>query len=258
MIPYYQFNTISLGPLTIQVWGLFVSFGILAALGVIRFRARKTGLSERHIFDLAFWILIAAFLGARILYALYNPGYIFSSPWNFFRVWEGGLSVMGGFIGAFIAGTWYAYKHKLDFLRYADVILYGLPLGLAIGRCGCGAIHDHIGKTTNVPWGIQWPDGTVRHENGLYLAVNDLFMFLVLVWLYRKPRFRGFALVFFLVWYGIVRFWLDFLRATDLPGVSDVRFFGLTPAQYISIGMFVAGIFLWFRLRSKEWSLPAT
>lgn len=252
MIPYYQFHTISLGPLTIQVWGLLVSIGILVALFVIRRRARKMNLSEQHIFDLAFWILIGSFVGARVLYAVYNPAYIFSSVWNFFKVWEGGLSVMGGFMGAFVAGFWYTRQHKLDFLRYADVILYGLPLGLAIGRCGCGLIHDHIGKVTTVPWGVRWTDGTVRHENGLYLALNNLLMFLALVWLYRKPRWKGFALVFFFVWYGFVRFWLDFLRATDLPGVSDVRFFGLTPAQYISIGMFLFGIYLFFRLRPKK------
>ena len=251
MIPYYQFTQIHIGPITVQVWGLLVALGIGAALLVIYRRSGRLGLDQRRMLDLAFWVIVGAFVGARVGYAFYNPQYIFADVGNFFRVWEGGLSIMGGFAGAFALGYPYMRRHKLDFVRYADVVFYALPLGLAIGRCGCGLIHDHIGKETTMPWGVRWTDGTIRHENGLYDAVNGLVLFVVMVSLYRRPRWRGFAMVVFFVWYGVVRFWLDFLRATDVPG-SDVRWWGLTPAQYVSLLMVGLGLYWWWKWRKGQ------
>src|SRR3990167_10262315 len=257
MIPYYQFTTLNIGPITIQVWGLMVSLGIAAALVVIYKRAKRFGLDTQLIFGMAFWLLFGALLGARVLYVVYNPTYIFASFWNFFRVWEGGMSIMGGFLGSLLAAYFVWRKRRFDFLAYADVMLFGLPLGLFIGRLGCGAIHDHIGKPTTLPWGIAWPDGTVRHENGLYLSLKGLVLFVIMLLAHRKPRWKGFTTVLFLILYGTVRFFLDFLRAVDLPGVSDVRYFGLTPAQYLSIVMVLFGGYLYWRLRLRK-SVVAT
>lgn len=252
MIPFYAFHTIPIGPITIQVWGFFVALGILVAMIFSARVAPKRGLESKVIYDAAFWIIIGSFIGARLLYAVYNPDYIFASLWNIFKVWTGGLSIMGGFLGALAAFIGYVRKHKLQALAYADVIIFGLPFGLFIGRLGCGSIHDHIGKITTMPWGMQWIDGTIRHENGLYLSLNGLILFLIFLLLHRKKRFEGFTTSVFLMWYGLVRFFLDFLRATDLPGVSDIRFFGLTPAQYLSIVMFIAGVYLFFRFKPKK------
>lgn len=255
MIPYFQLTSINLGPVVVQFWGLLVALGIVVALIVSYFEAKKKGLEYKKIIDLAFWVIISALVFARLFHLFYEPGFYFESPLEIFKVWQGGMSIFGGFFGAFLAAIIYLRAKKLSFWKYADVVFFALPLGLFIGRLGCFSIHDHLGKIAADwnPLAIEYL-GQVRHENGLYLSINGLVLFLVflLIRKYKSEKlFVGFYGVMFFIWYGAVRFWLDFYRAEDLPGVSDARYFNLTPAQYLSIVMLVAGIYFLFKLKKK-------
>lgn len=249
MIPYFQFTTIALGPLTIQVWGLFVALGILAGTWSASRMARHRGLDEKLIWDLSVWVIVGAFLAARVLHVVYEPGYYLADPFEFFRVWHGGFSVMGGFLGATIAGIWFLRRKQVDVHAYADTAIFGLPLGLFIGRIGCFLIHDHPGTLTNFPLGVQYPDG-VRHDHGLYLSINGLVLFLLFLWLVHRQAKMGTYIVVFLIWYGTVRFFLDFLRATN-GAIVDIRYFSLTPAQYLAIVMVIGGVWLYLKRLKK-------
>lgn len=251
MIPYVQFTTFHLGPIPIHVWGLMVSLGILAATWVAAKMAKSRGLNPAIMWDLAFWVIIASFVGARLVHVLYAPIYYFEHPFAILEVWRGGLSIMGGFIGAVIVGVLYLRKKHLDVLGYCDSAVFGLPLGLFIGRIGCFLIHDHPGTLTNFVLGVKYPDG-IRHDHGLYLSLNGLMLFLLFLWLARKRAKTGTYLIVFLVWEGTVRFFLDFLRATD-GTIVDVRYLGLTPAQYVSLMMFGVGMMFVFK-RKRFWS----
>lgn len=242
MIPYFQYNVIHLGPVPLQVWGLMVSFGILAAAFVASRMAKKRGLDPNVIWDLTFWVIMAAMIGARLMHIAYEPAYYLAHPWAILAFWQGGLSIMGGFIGAVIAGVIYLRQKHLDVWAYCDTAVFALPLGLGIGRIGCFLIHDHPGTLTSFVLGVKYPDG-VRHDHGLYLSIEGVLLFFFFLFLARKQVKQGTYLVAFLLIDSTIRFILDFYRATS-GAIVDVRYGGLTPAQYVSVAMFLAGIWM--------------
>lgn len=250
MIPAIEWTQIVLGPVTIQVWGLFVALGVVASLAVLRWYAKREGLSVDALFDASLWILIAGFIGARLFFLLTDIDFYISQPAAALAVWDGGMSISGGFLFAVLAGLWWVRRKQVPLLVYADAIAFAVPIGLAIGRLGCFFIFDHPGSETDFFLGQEYADGTIRHNHGCYLCLNGLCLTGAMALVYARMRQRppGVFLALFLTWYGTVRFILDFFRATDLAG-SDPRFLGLTIAQYTSIAMVVVGCGVWYAIR---------
>ncbi|HBP00016.1 MAG: Prolipoprotein diacylglyceryl transferase [Candidatus Uhrbacteria bacterium GW2011_GWF2_41_16] len=252
MIPYIYFPHFSVGPLTIQVWGLMVALGFLIGATVSARMIKKQGLDAVMLWDLLVWILIASMVGARLFHILfYEPSYYFAHPFEIMAIWNGGMSSMGGFAGAVIASIWFLRRRHVDVWKYADAAIFGLPLGYGIGRIGCFFIHDHPGTATDFFLGIRYPDGMIRHDLGLYLFLNGFLLFAIFLLLVKYRVRQGMYLVTFLLWYGISRFFLDFLRATSGP-IVDTRYLFLTPAQYASLGMITYGCFLFWKFRQKK------
>lgn len=242
MLPSIQFFVISVGPIPVQVWGFFVASGILVGTIAGAWMAKRRGQDSKIIWDLAFWVTIGSVVFARLFHVLYEPALYFQNPMELVQIWHGGLSIMGGFFGALLFGVIYLRKKQVDVYAYADSALFGLPLGLGIGRIGCFLIHDHPGTLTDFVLGVKYPDG-IRHDHGLYLSLNGFILFFFFLYLAKKNVRPGVYVFVFLIWYGTVRFFLDFLRATNGP-IVDTRYFGLTPAQYFSGIMFVAGCWM--------------
>ena len=245
MLPWFQFTTIHIGFLTIQVWGLMVALGIFCATFVAARKAKRDGLDPNVVWDFAFWVIVSAFIGARLFMVVYEPAFYFAHPVELLKFWQGGFSEMGGFIGAVIALFIFLHSKKLDAWRYADCAAFGLPLGFGIGRIGCFLIHDHPGTLTHFILGVKYPDG-VRHDNGLYLSIEGFLIFLLFVFLDQKHAKPKTFVVAFLILHGTIRFFLDFFRAVD------ARYLFLTPAQYISIAMVIAGIIFLVRSRMSS------
>ena len=250
MVPWIHLESISVGFLRLNIWGIFVSLSFIAGIVDSYFEFKKRKLETNRVLDLAFWMIICAIIGSRLLYVLENLSNFLNAPLDVLKLWQGGMSIYGGFIGAVIACLVYFKKNKLDIWSYGDAVIFSLPLGLFIGRLGCFLIHDHPGVKTDFILGVAYPDG-VRHDLGLYLSLNGLVLFLFFLILHRRSWFSGFYVAFFSIWYGAVRFLLDFLRAQDTVG-ADPRYFGLTLAQYLSIILFVVGICLFYRLKTKN------
>jgi len=248
MIPYFSLTTLSLGPITLHAWGLFVALGfLLGGFMAARF-AKQRGDDPQIIWDLLVWVAIAGMIGGRLGHVLfYDPGYYAAHLMEVFEIWKGGLSIYGGFILASITGLLYLRHRKFDIYRYTDIVAFGMPFGMWIGRIGCFLIHDHPGTLTDFALGMRFPDGAVRHDLGLYESINAFFMAMFMLWLSRKARPVGTYLAVFSIWYGVTRFVLDFLR------VIDVRYFGLTPGQYFSMVLFGfgVGVLVWIKRRQK-------
>ena len=243
MIPYVSYTSIPLGPLTIQVWGLLVALGIVTGTWLSSRELKKRGLPTTHLYDLAFWVVVAAMLMARVFHVVfYEPTYYLAYPAEMIAIWHGGLSFIGGLVGAAIAVFVYANRKKLSF-AYIDACIYGLPLGMFIGRIGCFLIHDHPGTLTHFLIGVEYPNGMIRHDLGLYESLTGLALFALFLVLNRKPRLPGFWVATFCAGYGMARFFLDFLRLSAAEG-GDARYFGLTPAQYGALVMVGVGVFL--------------
>ena len=217
MIPYFSISILHLGPLTIYTWGFVVSIGVLAALWVAYRRAKDSAMDGGKILDLAFWILVAAFIGARLFH-------VFFYDWMYYRVHlseivridEGGLSSFGGFIGAALA-FWGYGKKKLwihnpsqppltlrggengnpplkirggrgsyEIWRYADALMFAWPLGHGLARIGCFLTHMHPGRLSSVPWAVQYPGGA-RLDMGL-MESAVLLSYWIIVWVIVSHR----------------------------------------------------------------------
>ena len=250
MIPWFQITTLNIGSVPIYIWGLFVAIGIIVATFVAGKRAKKNGLSEERMWDLSLWAIIGALVGGRLFEIFYQPKYFIEHPLDLIRIWDGGMSMMGGIIGSLLVGVWYLKKHKLKVLDYIEQGFYALPLGIGIGRIGCFLIHDHPGTFTNFFLGVRYLDG-VRHDHGLYLSIEGFLLFALFLFIDKKKVPVGTFLILFFVIDGLVRFFLDFFRATDLQ-VSDIRYFSLTPAQYIAVAMIIIGLVLWKKRSSPK------
>lgn len=236
MIPFFQANIILMGPLTIQVWGLFVSLGIVAGIILARILAKRFFLSSDVVLDLSTWALIGGIVGARLIHVFfYEPTYYLYHLKEIFFIWQGGASSLGGFLGAGLALLVFAYKRKFswkELLPYFDIMSLSLWLGWGIGRVGCFMIHDHIGRLSNSWIAVNYPGGA-RFDLGLLESLLAIFVFVVFAFFFKKLVKLSWGLVFtysFVV-FAVFRFGLDFLRATDV-NISDVRWWFLTPMQW--------------------------
>ncbi len=236
MIPYFQFTSFPLGPLTIQVWGLLVSAGILSGLSLAHYLAKKNFLSPLLIMDLGTWALVGGLIGARFFHIfVYEPHFYFANPGEMIQFWHGGASSLGGFVGAAIAVWLFAKKRGLrlaESVPYFDVGMVGLWLGWGIGRLGCFLIHDHPGTLSHFVGAVRYEGGS-RHDLGLYESIAGFVLFAIFFALFTKlfRARKGLVTLLSIGSYALVRFFLDFLRATDLPQ-SDIRYLFLTPAQW--------------------------
>lgn len=245
MIPYFQVTKFTVGPITLQSWGTFVALGFIVGIAVAYFAAKRRGPIANQILDVNIWIIILAFLGARLTYVVGHLDFYLESPLSALKIWEGGLTIYGGFIGALLAFFIYVRRKKISFWDLAEPLMFALPLGIFVGRIGCFLIHDHMGKITNVPWGMEYLDGTIRHETSLYNGLSALLLFITFLILKRfsGSNKKGFFITLFMLWYGVSRFITDFFRADDLI-VVDHRWFGLTASQYLSVILFITGLYL--------------
>ena len=256
MIPYFEQPAWQIGPLTIHAFGIAVGAAIWLGFSIAQRRFETLGLDPQVGQRLTGWIAAGGIVGAHLFAVLlYFPGKLQHDPWLILRVWED-ISSVGGMIGG-IAGAllFFAMRSDMDRqtkLAYLDVVAFAFPAALALGRLGCALAHDHPGTVTSFPLaisvttaaaqayirdvysgaGLPLPEiqsGMGFHDLGLY---EFLYLSLVIVPLFAlwrsQRRARGFYLTAFAALYLPVRFGLDVLR------VSDVRYLGLTPAQWVA------------------------
>ncbi|MFN7134181.1 MAG: prolipoprotein diacylglyceryl transferase [Myxococcales bacterium] len=240
MIPYFHPPNLSLGPLTIEPFGMFAALGIYLTARLLAGRAKRDGLDPEPLLDFTVWAVVIGVISGHLVHLLlYHPKELQKSPYQILKVWDG-LSSFGGLLGGVIAGLVYFKVKKLPLMRYMDVFALGMPPGWAIARLGCFAVHDHPGVKTDFFLAVQFPGGA-RHDLGLYDAIA-LFVISAVVWtLAHKGLLNGRLLAVVAILYGVQRFGTDFLRAYDLAYV-DARYAGLTPGQYFCIALVGWGI----------------
>lgn len=269
MIPYFTLPTWTVGDIPVDPWGLLVCVGFVAGLEIARARAIRLGLDVRDVVDGSVAIVLLAFLGGHLMYVLaYHPDRLEADGFmSLVRVWQGFAST-GGFLGAVTGAVlFFRVFRPRPFWAHGDTIMFGFPFAWIFGRAGCFVVHDHIGTPTSFPLAVDFSrvrvplaDGTsalggIRHDLGLYETLLAVGISGAFLWLSRKPRAAGFFTMTWCLLYAPGRFAMDFLRATDLKG-ADVRWAGLTPAQWVMIAMFGAGLVLWRRLRGAPPLLP--
>jgi phosphatidylglycerol:prolipoprotein diacylglycerol transferase len=255
-----QFDPIALqiGPLSIHWYGLmylfaFFQYLILGSIRVKQPAMSKLGFVRKDVEDLLFYGVMGVIFGGRIGYCLfYLPGYYLSHPLDILKVWQGGMSFHGGFLGVILAITWFAKKRGLLFFSVADMIAPLVPFGLAFGRIGNFINGELWGRPTNADWGMVFPqagDAILRHPSQLYQFAGEGVLLGIIMWLYaRSPKKLGQTSGMFCLGYGICRFLVEYTREPDrFLGTLSL---GLSMGQWLSMPMIVLGIYLINRKKS--------
>ena len=207
-----------IGAFNVYAYGFMLALAFtLCTLGFVR-KGKDVGLPEEKLFGLVLWILVAAMLGARLLYVLLEfPVYV-ADPLSIFNIRSGGLSFHGGLVFGIAAGLWYTYKHKLPQGQVADLLAPYVALGYAFVRIGCLLNGCCYGRPANVFWALPaaYADDTMRHPTQLYAFFAALLIFLLLRYREKRIRFAGQLFWEFILLYSLYRFIVEFFREVNM------------------------------------------
>lgn len=244
------------GGFTIYWYGVFVALGFLAGLWTASRRALRHGIRAESIVDLGPWLILGTLVGARGLYVLsyWREDFAGKPFWQVFNIRGGGLVFYGGLIGASLACVLYVRWKKLPLWKTADILAPSIALGHAFGRIGCLMNGCCYGRACALPWAIQFPYGHATYPNRvhpteIYEAALDFVLYLFLAWLFRRKRFDGQIFALYLLCYAVLRAFVESFR-----GDYTTYYLGghATPAQVLSIFIFMAGALLWRALGARE------
>ncbi|MDQ3756409.1 MAG: prolipoprotein diacylglyceryl transferase [Actinomycetota bacterium] len=257
-ISYDPLVTIDLGPLSISPHGLGIALGFILGARLMLPTTRRQGISDDDVYALLTRAALGAIIGARLAYVA-NHLSDYESIVEPFQIWKGGISLLGGFFGAILLALPEMRKRRLDFWKVMDAAAPGMALGVVIGRIGDLIVADHLGKPTDFFLGYKCPPlsvetaspclGEVVHQTALYDLLMTSVLLAALLALRPRPRYPGFLISVFGVWYGVQRVIEDFLR-------EDTRHLGdtLTGSQITAIlTILVAGWHLLFVRRTPNW-----
>lgn len=252
---------IRVGPVAVHWYGILIVAGALAGAFVAAREAKRRGWDPDHIWNGLFLTLVLGIVGAR-LYHVLTPSpssglsieYFLKHPEAMLATWQGGLGIYGGIAGGVLGFYIYTRSAHLDFLRWVDLAIIGLPLGQAIGRWGNFVNQELYGAPSNLPWAI-YIDPAHRyagfeayerfHPTFLYECVWDLLVFGALLYLahrYGERLLKGEILTIYLILYPLGRILMEFVRL-DSASVGAVSI-----AQLVSAAcMVVAALVLIYR-----------
>ena len=242
---------------------------VLRLIRTPRLWAEGPPMNEDQLERLLTWVILGVILGGRLGFVLfYQPAYYLENPGQILRVWEGGMSFHGGFLGVMTAMIAFCLKERIRILPVADLLAVATPPGLFLGRIANFINAELWGRPTTLPWGVAFPGEAAqtcpgiegicaRHPSQLYEAgMEGLLLFLlltVLVWRRGWLRWPGAITGTFLSGYGIARFIVEFVRQPDAQFVTEgnplglaweIGGYGLTMGQMLSLPMILVGLAL--------------
>lgn len=249
-----------IGPINLYTYGFFLALGFLVAILVAGREARRLGLPEGRFYDLCFYIILAAIVGSRLLFVIVDPGPFLQNPLKIFALWEGGLVFHGGLIAALVTAFFYMRRYRMPWRPTFDALAVGMPLGVTFGRMGCFMAGCCFGKPSDLPWAVQFthpetlcPVLDYLHPAQLYEALLSLGVFGVVFWLRKRKRFDGQVLLTYFCLAGLVRFTVEFFRASTLIDPRGPELIFHMPAtQVVAVGIaIISGAILWFGWRKS-------
>ena len=263
-MPFPNFDPvlIHLGPIAIRWYALAYIAGILLGwrYGVLLVRNAKLWppatppVSVPQIDDLILWITLGIILGGRLGYVLfYGRGAFLADPLEIVKVWHGGMSFHGGFLGVVVAVVGFSLVNRIDMLRLGDLVAPCAPIGLFFGRIANFVNGELWGKVTTVPWGMVFPHAgsDPRHPSQLYEAgMEGLLLFIILqisVRVFRWHERPGLVSAIFFTGYGTFRFIAEIFRE---PDTMFIGWFSLGMAFSIPMWL-AAAYFYWYAFRPR-------
>ena len=260
MIPYPKIDPVlfSIGPIHVRWYGIMYLLGFIGCYFLLQKqeRSKQIGLLGATAQDLIFYLAVGVIVGGRLGYILfyeYNNllAYI-KNPLEIIATWHGGMSFHGGLIACVIAGWIFSRRRKMPFAALADSVIVTCPIGLGLGRLGNFINGELLGRPGDVPWAMIFPAGgpIPRHPTQLYEALAEGLLLFIIMWRLRKKPFKdGMMVGFFLLFYGIFRFIIEFFKEPD-PQIGFLLTY-FTMGQILCIAQIAAGVVLIFYLSRK-------
>lgn len=283
--PQFDPVALSLGPIQVHWYGFMYLLAFAAAYGLAWYRSTKReGWTTDMVSDLVFFGALGVILGGRVGYVLlYQFSELLENPAYLFKVWEGGMSFHGGFVGVALAMIYFAKKYKKPIFNVLDFVVPCVPTGLLFGRLGnyingelWGRVSDGgYSWLTYFPQAAQFDSALIttnpamqslitqvdgnyllpRHPSQLYEAFAEgLLLFIVLWWFSSKPRPRMAVSALFMLGYGISRFIIEFYRQPD-PGY-ELLMGWMSKGQLYTLPMILFGLALMilaYRRQEYDW-----
>ena len=240
-----------LGPFLVTWHGFFTAVGIVAVVIWAVYMGRKHGIHEDAVYGTAVWAVLGGLIGARLVHVIDNWDYYATDLLLILRIYEGGIGLLGGILGATLAGTFYAWRHRYPVGRMVDLVTPGLLLGMFLGRFGDIINGEHLGETLVRPWAFLYthPGSPANGEGPMhpvivYEMALDAFIGIVTYFLIGRLRPDGSVFFMYLLMYGLGRFVIQFMRR------DAVWFAGLQQAHLLAILLVVVALaFLITRVR---------
>ena len=246
----------SIGPLTVRWYGIGYLLGFLLG-GVLMYRyARrwKLDLTTEDVTNVMMGICLGIIIGGRLGYVLfYGAGYYLANPLAIFALNEGGMSFHGGLVGAVVGGVVACRMGGISVATVSDLGACVAPVGIFLVRCANFVNGELWGKECELPWGVMFETGgnVYRHPSQLYEALLEGLVMFILLWALSRhvpPWPQGTFMGVFLLWYGVCRILVEFVR---VPDAQLGYLFGgfVTMGQLLSLPLIATGVglLIWSR-----------
>lgn len=267
---YINPEIVEIGSFQVRYYGLMyvVAFAVLYLLVVYRINSEKYDYSKELIQNYFTWAILGVIVGGRLGYVIfYNLEYFINNPLEIIFPFDlsngcrftgiSGMSYHGGVIGVILFSSLFCGKHQVNFWHFADLLCPAIPLGYTFGRLGNFINGELYGRVTTVPWGMYFPldpSHQLRHPSQLYEAIFEGIVLFIILWNLRKMKvFDGFFLSLYLIGYGFMRFFIEFVRQPDAQ--LGFIFGPFTMGQILCAFMILGGILIMIIMRIKTKSM---
>ena len=256
MIPVF----FQIGPFPIRSYGVMIAISFAIGIWLAVRRGRERGFTAAEITDLSIAILISSIVGARLFYVLPYWREFLEHPLRVLAIWNGGLTMYGGLVGAIAASFVFTRIRKIPFWKVSDVVAPSVALGLAVTRIGCFMNGCCFGLPTAHRWGVRFPPhsaagsefyGVSLHPAQLYDSLVGFGIFGLLLLVDRRLKGDGRLFILFVGLYGVSRFFMDRIRFYESISTAGIGGLVLTWNQWLSIFLFLGAVIL-FRLRGGK------
>lgn len=246
------------GPITIRWYGLLIAVAVLIGVTLSQYLAKRRGVKPELIGDLAIWLILAALVGARTYYVLFQWQEYATRPEDIIAIWKGGIAIHGAIIGGALAALVFARLNRVSFWQLADLVAPSLILGQAIGRWGNFFNSEAFGTPTNLPWKLFIPPSRrpleylnyeYFHPTFLYESIWNVLVFALLLFLFFRGRSRlkvGTLALVYLIAYSSGRIWIEGFR-TDSLMLGPLRIAQVVSLVAIALGVLGLIWLYWFK-----------
>jgi prolipoprotein diacylglyceryl transferase len=248
-IPSPSSGTLTIGPLSLNAYGLMIALGVIAAVWLAGRRFEAKGIGTRDdVNAIAIWAVLAGVIGARLYHVVTDWERFENNVGDIFKVWEGGLGIPGGMVAGILVGAYVGHVRRgIPLGPGLNAVAPALPLAQAIGRWGNYFNQELFGGPTDLPWALEvspataieagYPPGTTFHPTFLYESLCNFALCGILLWI--DKRFNpagGRLLAMYVLGYGVIRFWVEGLRIDPADELGGLRW-----NQWVALACVVGG-----------------